>query len=362
MGPGDDFVTLFGHDALLVERAGLPALVYNFGMYTEQAIAPHHVLGGTLLYFLYVDYLDRTLWSYRAQRRSVYQQVLALEQPTAERLAMALSQNSRPANTSYHYDFARDNCTTRVRDHLDRALGGALRAQMRGTARLTYREHALRFTANEPGYYFLFDLGLGRSVDRPLAAWDDAYLPDRLQAALRDLRITDGAGTHPLLAREVTLFDAGRAPVRERPPVRAPWHALVGFALGALLFVAGRSGKRAHRVLFGLACALLGALVGALGLFVLLLLGTDVHPASHQNWNAVVCPAWALSLLPAGLTFAFGRRARFLAVASGFAALLSLGGAVVALLQGQDSWRVAALIVPALSGAWLGARAALRTA
>ena len=113
MGPGDDFVSRFGHSALLVERVGLPALVYNFGTYTPQAIAPHHVLGGTLLYFLSVAHLTRTLAVYSALNRSISQQVLALDQMTAARLALALSVNSEPAHTTYHYDFARDNCTTR---------------------------------------------------------------------------------------------------------------------------------------------------------------------------------------------------------------------------------------------------------
>jgi hypothetical protein len=49
---------MFGHDVLLVERAGFPALVYNFGWYTEAAIAPHHVLDGTLRYFLDVEYFE----------------------------------------------------------------------------------------------------------------------------------------------------------------------------------------------------------------------------------------------------------------------------------------------------------------
>src|SRR5262245_40789695 len=38
MGPGNALFTMFGHDALLLEREGLPSLVYNFGMYTPESI------------------------------------------------------------------------------------------------------------------------------------------------------------------------------------------------------------------------------------------------------------------------------------------------------------------------------------
>ncbi len=361
MGPGDTFVSRFGHDAFLVERAGLPALVYNFGTYTEQAIAPHHVLGGTLLYYLSVDYFEHTLRIYRAQNRAVSQQVLALDAVTAESLALALSKNSRPQNTTYHYDFALDNCTTRVRDLLDRELHGALRRELGAPSPYSYRDHALRFTADDLALSFLFDLGLGKPADRRLDAWDDAFLPDRLAGYLRRATVTDASGTHPLVGLETTLFSAKRAPVPERPPVREPYDAFAGATLGALLAAAGS--RPGLRVAFGLACALVGASVGAAGIFVLLLLGTHVHPASHRNFNALVCPAWALLLVPAGLRVAFGKsvpweRVSFIAASS---ALLAVAGTVVALASGQASQRVAALCVPLLMGAWLGVRRARRT-
>lgn len=361
MGPGDAFVSRFGHDAFLVERAGLPALVYNFGTYTEQAIAPHHVLGGTLLYYLSVDYFEHTLHIYRAQNRTVSQQVLALDAVTAESLALALSKNSRPENTTYHYDFALDNCTTRVRDLLDRELHGALRRELGAPSPYTYRDHALRFTADDLALSFLFDLGLGKPADRRLDAWDDAFLPDRLASYLRRATVTDASGTHPLVGLETTLFSAKRAPVPERPPVHEPYGAFAGVTLGALLAAAGS--RPGLRVAFGLACALVGAFVGAAGLFVLLLLGTHVHPASHRNFNALVCPAWALLLVPAGFRVAFGRsvpweRVSFIAASS---ALLAVAGTVVALASGQASQRVAALCVPLLMGVWLGVRRARRT-
>jgi hypothetical protein len=362
MGPGDAFVAHFGHDALLVERAGLPALVYNFGTYTDEAITLPHVLGGTLFYFLSVDYLQRTVPAYRAQDRSVTEQVLALDPATAERLASALSENSLPANVTYRYDFALDNCTTRVRDAIDRATDGALRRELAGSSPYTYRDHALRFTANDPALAFLFDVGLGKPADRPLDAWDDAFLPDRLASFLARVAVTDPSGTHPLVARELALFSAHRVSVPARPPLRGPYYAALGAAVGAL--VVASAARPSLRVLFGLCCALVGTFVGGLGLFVVVLLGTQVHPASHHNLNALVCPAWALLLVPAGLRVAFGRtppssRVAFVAASS---LALAVAGTIAALASGQESQRVAALVVPLLTGVWLGVRRARRTA
>jgi hypothetical protein len=364
MGPGDPFVTMFGHDALLVERTGLPALVYNFGMYTEAAIAPHHVLGGTLRYFLEPAHLGRILRVFRAQNRSIVRQSLDLEPAAAERLAAALSVNSRPENAGYAYDFARDNCTTRVRDALDRALDGALKRSLTGTARRTYRDHALRFTAHDWPLYFLFDLGLGRSVDRPLSVWDDAFLPERLMDDLRQVRLSGPNGPRPLVGHETHLAFAERPPTPEMPPVRAPWHALAGAFLGACLAWAGRRPGPKFRVVLGLGSACVGLVTGLLGVWVLLLLGTKVHAATHGNFNLVVCPPLALWLVVPGVAVARGRAsgAGRLTRATGVVAATSALGLAAATLAGQESYRVALLVLPLFSGAWLGARAALRRA
>jgi hypothetical protein len=362
MGPGDSFVSLAGHDALIVERAGLPSLVYDFGWYSDAAIAPRHILGGTLRYFMNVAYLETTLGMYRREQRNVSAQVLSLDQSSAEKLADALSLNSLPKNLEYDYDFARDNCATRVRDHLDRALGGALRAQMRGPTAFTYRDHALRLNGDDFSLHFLFDVGLGKNADRPLDAWDDAYLPDRLALALRRIRISDARGTRPLVAREVVLLDAGRPPARERPPLRAPWHAVAGGGIGALLVALGRNASRAARVTLGLLSFAIGAVVGLLGLWILLLALTNVHSTSHDNYNLLVCPPWALGMVWGGLAVALGRASGFrtLARVAGQSAAIAAVGVVLALFFGQDSSRVALLVIPPLVGSWLAARAALR--
>jgi uncharacterized protein DUF4105 len=364
MGPGDSFVTLFGHDALLVERAGLPPLVYNFGMYTEAAIAPHHVLGGTLRYYLEASTLARTLPLYSAQNREMVRQVLALEPAVAEKLARALSVNTLPENATYAYDFARDNCTTRVRDAIDGALDGALRRALAGPAALTYRDHALRFTAGDWPLYFLFDLALGVRVDRPLTAWDDAYLPDRLMTALRTVRLPAPDGSRPLVASEGVLVRAERPPLRQAPPLRAPFHALAGVALGVGLWRLGRQQPRFSRVFFGLASAGVGLVLGLLGLWVLLLLGTKVHVATHANYNVLVCPPLALLLVVPGLKLALGRvtAAPRLARYALLGVVVSALGWLLATVMGQQSYRVALLCLPLLSGVWQGARAAPRTA
>ena len=67
-----------------------------------------------------------------------------------------------PENRYYHYDYYRDNCSTRVRDALDRALGGVIRTPTDAMPRrTTYRFHTQRLTANDPLMFTGLLLALG---------------------------------------------------------------------------------------------------------------------------------------------------------------------------------------------------------
>jgi hypothetical protein len=356
MGPGDDFVTKFGHDALVVESAGQPARIYNFGMYTEESLTLGRILGGELRYFLHVSEYGRTIAYYRSHNRGVVLQELELDPAEARELARALAENARPENAAYHYDFGLANCTTRVRDALDRASRGALRAAIRGPSPYTFRDHALRFSASDPTLYFAFDLGLGAPADRQLDAWQDAFLPDRLASYAGKLRRPGARGSRPFVGAEHVVFRADRAPTPAHPPRRAPAFALAGLLLGGLFAGLGRLRTRAATLARGLLLALLALVAGVLGCSLVVLLMSDVHAVAHRNVNLLFCPPWALGLLPAAARLVFSRppserRWPELACLAG-----SLLGVLLMLLVRQDSGRIALLFVPIWAGVWLGAR------
>lgn len=368
MGPGDDFVTKFGHDALVVEYPGQRARVYNFGMYTRQSITVSRVLSGRLRYWLAVAPYADTVALYRLQNRSLLTQDLALEPSAARALAAALAENARPENASYLYDYALDNCTTRVRDALDRATGGALRRTLeQAPAALTYRDHALRLIAGDPLLSALFDLGLGARADRPLSGWDDAFLPDRLAAAVRRVKLgTDGV-ERPLVARERVLFTAARAPVLEWPPSRWGWWLAAGVAVAGALVMAARSPWRGARRAGGVIAGLASFAVGALGVLLTALLLTQVHAVVRPNVNVLLCSPLALLLVTPSLRVAWGRplhtrRAERVALAC---LVMSALGLLAAVLMGQKSAHFAGFFFPFWLAQWwlmrAGARDALQT-
>ena len=188
MLPGEIFWERFGHNAIVVDDPGRgEPISYNFGFFDlDEPGFIGRFVRGQMQYQLVALPFARDLAYYRDTGRGVGIQWLDLEPAQALRLAAALAENAKPQNARYDYDYFTDNCSTRVRDALDMALGGRLRPQLAAHARdNTYRSEAVRL-ASPAGWMWLgFDLGLGPFADRPLSLWQEAFVPMRLADSLR---------------------------------------------------------------------------------------------------------------------------------------------------------------------------------
>lgn len=365
-GPGDHPFFKFGHNAILVEKERpRRQLVFNFGTFGfgSWTLLPEF-LRGRLSYWLSVSPLERTVRHYRAENRTVDVQVLALTAAQKRELVAALEENARPENMYYRYDYYLDNCSTRVRDAIDRVLGGRLRAAAGAPAGQSFRDHTLRLTADSPHIYFALDAAMTAEIDQPITVWDEMFLPVRVQETLREVKVPDEAGgERPLVASERRLVEApGRLPLRARPPETMPSYVGAGVALGALLFGLGRRAphSRASRVALGALLAPLGLVIGILGILFALLWATD-HRVAHGNENLLQIVPWAVLLVGYGIGVA---RARPSSIERAYRLALSALAASVAggCLQAlpwfhQENGRVIALMLPLWAGMALGLRA-----
>ena len=303
MQPGDVFFERFGHNALIVDDpAEAYPVSYNFGFFdpSEPDFVSRFIRGDMRYMLAALPFADDLAY-YRDVGRGVSIQWLDLDPAQARALAAALAENARPEHAHYHYDYFTDNCSTRVRDAIDRALGGALRSQLQGRSRgNSYRGDAVRLASPAPWMWLGFDIGLGPAADRPNSIWDDTFVPMRLADALRDARNVDG---RPLVSSEQVIVPHTQAPEPvERPRLLWPW-LLAGVALGLAILFAGRSAPRALAAAalpIWTACALLG------GVMLFLWLGT-AHGFAWRNQNLLLFNPLCLLLLPGGWRIARGR-------------------------------------------------------
>jgi hypothetical protein len=294
MQPGEIFWERFGHDAIVIDDpAAGTATSYNFGFFDpgEPDFVPRFIRG-QMRYRLVALPLQDDLAYYRDVGRGVSIQWLDVTPAQAEALSAALAVNARPENARYSYDYFTDNCSTRVRDALDRALGGLLHAQLAGRSRgNTYRSEAVRLASPAPWMWLGFDVGLGPFADVPLSRWDEAFVPMRLADSLREVTLPDG---RPLVRGEEPILPHRVAPEPgEAPRPWWPWAlAGVGVALGLLAL-----GARAPRTL-GAVALLFWLLAGLLGALLLFLWFGTAHRAAWGNQNLLLLDPLCLLLLP----------------------------------------------------------------
>ena len=273
IGPGDLVWERFSHNALVIRdnRAGTE-VAYNWGIFDDHdEDFMLRLARGQMLY--YMQGYPASLWldEYRRTNRDVWLQTVNLTPGQRLELQMLLTEMDKDANRYYRYDYFRDNCSTRLRDALDRVLGGPIRAATEGTdTGTTYRWHTARLLQSVPAAYAGIQFVVGNRGDETISAWDEMFLPLRLKEHLEGVRIVNSEGDPgPLLGEAVQLVEAvGRDPVPPAAPdLRFPL-LLLGLVLGAFFaglgWVAG-DGKRWGRWALALSGATWSASVGFFG-------------------------------------------------------------------------------------------------
>lgn len=296
MQPGEVFFERFGHDAIVVvDPDSGEAVSYNFGFFDpSEPDFLSRFIRGEMMYHLVALPATQDLAQYQAAGRGVSMQWLDLEPDQARALAALLAERARPENSRYRYDYFTANCATQVRDALDTAMGGALKAQLAGRSRgNTYRSEAVRLASPAPWMWLGFDLGLGPYADRALSRWEEAFVPMRLADSLREARNRQG---RPLVQSEQELLPHLIAPEPVEAPRRWwPW-LLAGLSLAAAIFAA----RHRPRLLAGFALPL-WLLCGLAGALLVFLWGFTAHQAGWANRNLFLLSPLCLLLLPGAI-------------------------------------------------------------
>jgi hypothetical protein len=363
MGNGTRIWERFGHNAIrIVDATNRTDSVYNWG--TFDFAQPHFLrrfMTGNTLYWMQGDDMPRTLEVYQYTNRSVWAQELDLT--PAERLAVRdfIVWNARPENRYYRYDYYLDNCSTRVRDLIDRVVGGQVKQAMAShLTNTTYRFHTQRSFQFDPAVALGTNIGLGEVADRRINEWEESFLPARLMDHIRDVRIRDSNGAvHPLVKAEQQLFRANGPPEPRQPPNEMVRNLAIGLAVAVLLGVLARgasAGKRAARIGFATLATIWTAANGILGVILIVGWTATRHVFMARNENLLQFDVLSLALavvLP--LAVARARAVRLARTLSIVVAAVAFVGFAMQILPWfkQVNGEVIALTLPAhLALAW----------
>ena len=356
MGPGAPVWEQFGHNAIMIEDGATgEARWYNYGMFDFAAADfwPRFARGD-MRYWMASDDAGASLRMYIQANRSVWVQELDLTADEREAMRDYLGWNELPEHRFYAYDYFRDNCSTRVRDALDRVLGGALRAATESLpAATTWRDDVRRLTAADPWVYTGTELTMARPTDAPITRWAAMWLPSAVREEVRALRRTGPDGVErPLVRAETTLFLSTTPDPLAAPPTCWPWYLLIGvLGGGAMAWLGRRSGDgRAARIGFGMLGSAWSFVAGLGGVVLAGLWLLTNHTAAHANENLLQFSPLSLVMLvalPLALRTPRTARPRTARLALALVVLSAIG-LLLKLLPGasQMNWEIIALALP----------------
>ena len=118
------------------------------------------------------------LHSYFFEQRYVYSQRINLNSKELRKLTELINENLRPENIKYRYDFFYDDCSTRIRDLLEKSIGDKLMYPPPETGKLpTFREMVAKYQDPYPWLKFGVDLIMGSTSDKKAHFRDQMFLP-----------------------------------------------------------------------------------------------------------------------------------------------------------------------------------------
>ena len=301
--PGDELYSIYGHNALRIQnhQAGTD-LVYNYGTFDFDTPGfTMKFMRGQLPYLLSVDRFDDFMREYEYFERSVVEQVLNIDSTDKDKIITYLQINMLPENRAYKYDFFKDNCATRLRDILDKNIGG-LNWDNKEASHKTFRQIIKEYQKPLPWTDFGIDLIIGAPADQKTTLSEEMFIPDYLAQAIEKASIINENPINLQLSQE----DAIKFKNTERSPnwfISPEFIFSLLFIIELLIFNYTSRGKKIkYTKAYDRLWVIIITLAGLLMLFMWL--GTD-HIPTKYNLNIL----WANLLIP--YWYFYGQRQRF---------------------------------------------------
>ncbi|MCD8305432.1 MAG: DUF4105 domain-containing protein [Prevotella sp.] len=291
--PFDRVYSLYGHTGLHISspEAGIDLLA-NWGIFDMQQrfFILHFTLGLT-------DYrMDIEDWGWFCYRYEhygcgIYEQVLNLSLAEKRRLIDSVLENYKPENRYYRYNYFFDNCTTRVRDIVETAVGGEVNYPAREGR--SFRQLIHDWNDTHLWARWGNDFLLGIPADRKATSREAQFLPFNLSGDFEGAVV--GGKKLVKTSRWVVapMYDKGTNSFADEY-LLSPAGAAIGYLVLLVLIYAIEVRYRVRLWLFD-ALVLLATGVPGLLLFVLIF---SQHPAVSLNAQILIFNPLALVFLP----------------------------------------------------------------
>jgi len=275
IGSGDELYEKFGHAAICLREPAGAHRCFNYGVtdFADGAGLAWRFIRGRQKFWVDEESFDHMVAGYERDDREVLVQTLPLAPAASTALVAAIEHDLEPAHREYIYDHFTDNCATRIRDLLDRALDGRLRSASQRESPRSLRAVGHAGLASAPLVFALTDFLLGRAIDGPATTWQAMYYP----AVLRDQIATQ------LAAPAMTVYQRHGPPLDGDGTRGRRWVLMLALAFAVPAMIATLIGRGER-----LAAAWAALWLATWGVVVWTLVILSVVPTLHYNEVALV--------------------------------------------------------------------------
>jgi len=182
--PGEELYSTFGHSAVRIhDTVTNQDIVYNYGTFNfDDPNFYTKFVRGKLLYYLSSDHFNSFIEETREEQRGITEQILNLNCEQKRNIIMLLEANMMAQNRFYKYDFLFDNCTTRLRDLVEKATDSTVHFGKVLQTKATFRDLIHEYlNYNDKQWSKLgIDILLGSKTDAATSPYQVMFLPDYL--------------------------------------------------------------------------------------------------------------------------------------------------------------------------------------
>lgn len=217
-GVGTEVYSIYGHSAIRIAiRSKNSDAVYNWGVFDfDTPNFTWKFAKGKLDYMISEESLKSFLSAYYFEHRYVYCQKLNIDSKELRKLTELINENMKPENRKYRYDFFFDNCSTRIRDLLEKAIGEKLKYPPPELGKIpSFRDMVAKYQSPYPWLTFGVDLLLGSPVDRKAVFRDRMFLPIEMREELSKSLVFRSGKMIPLLQNPEVLADFSSPAVKQ---------------------------------------------------------------------------------------------------------------------------------------------------
>lgn len=312
--PGKVVYQHYGHTGLRFTdpQKGLD-IVFNYGLFdfSSPNFLWRFITGQTDYVVGTYSYSD-FLIEYQMENRTVTEQVLNLKTSEINTLWKLLVENIKPENRVYRYNFFYENCSTKPRDIIEKAIDGKVDYKWDGKFK-SLRDEVHFFTKDYNWTRFGIDFALGAEADEKATLKTQQFAPEVLMESFSKAIITnDSLQTRPLV---ISTSEPVKTDLSiEEDEINLPGPVPVMWALFIItLFITWTDlkKKKVNHILN----AILYTSAGILGALIAFLVFFSEHPTTEINYLLLWLNPLYLIYLPGLISSKFRNRGLLLTIA-----------------------------------------------